>query len=209
MADIINAAKALVVGKKLTGQRPTFRVIENQKGYIVVGNGVKNLPMLMLQGMALTSGACFLAASIGLLAMPTIMDDGLGFIVRGSAAVIFAGLAAYMLWFSSRGSKPEVQINTRKGEIREAIRNRAGKTTVLRSYGFDAIGGVFIDRTFGGPKDALLVLRYKNTPQTLSVAQGSIYSIEKLKDRIGQDLLRGASPAQPKRVVPRRVQLAA
>jgi hypothetical protein len=209
MTDNKNAPWAPNVGKKLNGQRPTFRVIDNSFGYIVTGYGVKNHALLVLQGTAWTAGAVFLAAAIGLYVMPTVDEDILGNMLRNCAAVIFSALAVYMLWFSSRGSTPEVHVDTQKGEIREAVQNRAGRTTIIKSYGFDEIGGVFIDRSFGGPRDALLVLRYKNTPQTLSIAQGNVEVLERLKDRVGSDLLKGASPAQPTRVTPRRIYAAA
>ncbi len=97
------------------------------------------------------------------------------------------------MWFASRGTKLEVQIDTAQGEVREIVRNRAGRPSLLGSYGFDAIGGVFIDRINGQDRlpmgHAVLVLRYLNTAQTMPVAAGREDDLAPLRDRLGRDLM--------------------
>lgn len=209
MTDVVVATLAKIVGNRLKASSPSFRVIDSNKGYIVEGDGVKNVTMAMLQGIARIFGACFLAVAIGVLAFATIGQDIIDMTLRGGAAVISAGIAIYFLWFSSRGSHPEIQIDLKNTEVRQAIRNKTGRTSILSRFKFDEIGGVFIDRSFGGDGEALLVLRYKNTPQTMSVAQGSLSDLEALRDRIGKDLMVKPMQKTKMRIVPRRVRLAA
>jgi len=78
---------------------------------------------------------------------------------------------------------------------------------VLGVYGFDAIGGVFIDRREGAMSE--LVLRYRNTPQTLHVARGHVLTLERLRDRLGQDLMLGNQPAPANEFVAPMIAVAA
>lgn len=206
MTGIKGASKAGFVGKGFQGNVPTFQIVDHKKGYTIVGDGVKNRTLAVLQGTATFAGAIFLAAAIGLFIVPVVDGDTTGVLIRNVAAVIFASIAAYMLWFSSRGSIPEVQVDRQKAEICKAIRNKAGRATIIDRYAFESIGGVFIDRSFGGDNEAQLLLRYKNTPQTFSVACGPLDDLEALRNRIGQDLIVRPTLNNVVRIVPRRVK---
>ena len=88
------------------------------------------------------------------------------------------------------------------GEVREVVRNRAGKSTLIGRYGFDSIGGVFIDRANApSPDVATLVLRYRNTAQTLPVVRGEVSTLEALRNRLGKDLMMDIKPRRPERTI--------
>ena len=74
------------------------------------------------------------------------------------------------------------------GEVREVICNRAGKPTTVGCYGFDTIGGVFLEYN-EDHETASLVLRYRNTSQTVHVAEGTEAQLISLRDRLAQDLM--------------------
>jgi len=169
-----------------------FSIHETYWGYIVQPNGGPRLSIRIQQYVATFIGACFFAAALSIILVPQMAVGAIDYTMRGGAAVMLAGVAAFCLWFATRGSTSELQVDTNLGEVREVIRNRAGASTLLGSYGFDAIGGVYIDRTKGAASE--LVLRYRNTSQTLHVATGHPLKLENLRDRLGQDLMLRTEP---------------
>ena len=58
----------------------------------------------------------------------------------------------------------------------------------MACYGFDTIGGVFLDYNEETGKSNL-VLRYRNTVQTVPVAEGTEAQLIGLRDRLGHDLM--------------------
>jgi hypothetical protein len=173
------------VTPQMTPTPPTdFKLEERNWGYIVGNHDGAGLGVYIAQGASMLVGASFIAAAIGLVAMPSTGDT---LIMRSGVAVLFAGVAALFLWYASRGTETELQIDTRMNEVREVVRNRSGKPTLLGRYGFENIGGVFVDH-FDDTDDAALIMRYRNTPQTLLVAQGTPAILSTLKNRIQNDL---------------------
>lgn len=166
-----------------------FRVENTYWGYIIHGDGTRSWTLVGLQATAMILGAACIASCITLLAAPSVIVDQFGLAVRGGSAAVFAVIALYMIWFASRGNMTEIHIDVQKGEVREALRNRTGRTTVLGRYGVDAIGGVFLDRSCAKEGQASLMLRYKNTSQTLPIAVGRAAPLERLRDRLGRDLI--------------------
>lgn len=169
--------------------RPSgFSVEDIYWGYIVKSGRRPPIGVVVAQALSFFFGACFLTAGIGILMMPTLMFDGDLGPMRIGSAVLFGAVSVYLLWFASRGSQPELHIDTSVGEIREVICNRAGRPTTVGCYGFDTIGGVFMEQ-HPTENTASLVLRYRNTAQTVSVAEGIEAQLIPLRDRLGQDLM--------------------
>lgn len=101
--------------------------------------------------------------------------------------------AAVLLWFASRGLRPEVEVDTARREVRQMVRNRAGRPTLVARHDFETIGGVVLDRGARRgeyrPSHAALVLRYRNTVQMLPVVYGRASDLVSLRDRLGRDLI--------------------
>lgn len=191
MTDMVNVEIQSSVGDKFSAQvEPSFEIDETYWGYIVKAAGGPSVGIVVAQSASMCVGAALVAASMGLWILPSSFFGADATILRMGATIIFLGCAALLLWFASRGTQSELQIDTSLGEIREVVRNRAGKSTLLGRYGFDAIGGVFLDRTKGN-KNAALLLRYRNTAQTLLVAIGAEADLTHLRDRLGRDMLIG------------------
>lgn len=169
--------------------KPTsFAVEDIFWGYIIRAGGGPSLGVALAQAICFFFGVCLLTAAAGILLLPTLFFDGsLGAMRIGSAA-IFGAFAAYLLWFSSRGTQSEVHVDTSVGEVREVICNRAGKPTTVGCFGFDTIGGVHLEPA---PQDgvARLSLQYRNTSQTVCVAQGTEAQLTALRDRLANDLM--------------------
>lgn len=189
MTDTVDPNVGTQVSKEYAAKAPRFELDETYWGYIIRGNEGPGFSIAVLQGLAMFFGACFIAVAIGLLVAPQAMTGSLDIMMRGVAAVLFGGMAAFLLWFATRGVQTEIQIDNSLGEVREVLRNRTGNSTLVGRYGFDAIGAVFLDRTVGGKGQAALMLRYRNTSQVLPVARGTVASLEALRNRLGQDLI--------------------
>ena len=169
--------------------RPTsFEVEDTFWGYIVRSGQRPPLGVVVSQVVSFFVGACFLTAAVGMLIVPTLMLDAELAVLRLGVATVFAAFAIYLLWFASRGTRTELNVDNSLGEIREVIRNRAGGQTDIGVYGFDAIGGIFLelDEDTGHSN---LVLRYRNTARTIHVAEGTEAQLIGLRDRLGLDLM--------------------
>lgn len=202
MTDVAN-----VVGKQVDGAGfgpggLPYRIDETYWGYIILKQDGASSGTVVMQAVSMILGAAFLAAGLGLLVLPNMIAGSTDLMIRAVAAIIFFGFAAYLLWFASRGTQSEIQIDKALGEVREVVRNRAGKSTLIGRYGFDSIGGVFLDRANAPKRDhATLVLRYRNTAQVLPVVTGEISVLERLCKRVGKDLMMDIKPRRPERTI--------
>jgi hypothetical protein len=203
MADITGTIGELARPALSGDQMPSFTLEETYWGYIIRSNDRPHYFMAILQFTATCLGAVLLAGSLGLLMAPQLTSLDSDFSLRLGAAILFAGVAAYLLWFASRGTISELEVDNSQGELREVIRNRAGQSTLLGRYGFDSIGGVFLNRT-NGRQVSSLVLRYRNTATILPVANGTIAELEPLRDRLGRDLMLGMVVAERDDRAPKR-----
>ncbi len=193
------------VGQKFSANPATFSVEEIFWGYKIRSNLGAPLGLMLAQVISFFFGACLLTAAFGLFVMPSMMFSTDVGAMRIGVAVLFAGLAAYLLWFASRGTKSELHVDTSLGEIREVISNRAGRPSTVGVYGFDTIGGVFLEQAAREDGMMTLVLRYRNTAQTVPVAIGTEAQLMGLRDRLANDLM--VLP-EPMATMPRRQRAA-
>lgn len=171
----------------LRRDRPVATMTETYWGYRIDG-GQAPVWLIGLQGLCWVAGVILGIAAIGIWALPGA--NGLvGF--KLGASIPLGAVAALLLWHSSTGTVMGVEVDMRMGEVREVLSNRAGRTTVLARWGFDAIGGVDIDTVAGQKGVAELVLRYRDAPQVLRVAKGPERALVGLRDRLGRDLMVG------------------
>lgn len=173
--------------------RTSFKVETSHWGYSVRCGMPAPRLLLFVQALIWLAGCALITFALALWVLPSEITAGSAVGLKAVLTGILLATAAYCLWHSSRGVVPELQIDTSRGEVREIVRNRAGRPSVIGRYGFDAIGGVFIDRgrAFGaaGAEMSTLVLSYRNTAETLPVAQGSLADLAPLRDRLGRDLM--------------------
>ncbi len=174
-----------------------YQVDDTYWGYVIRTIDPPSLSLSIVQGLCWMAGIGFVVATLGLWLMPQAVNGSDVMGMKIGATVVTVALAFFCLWFASRGTDSEIQIDTRMGEVREVVRNRTGRSTLVGRYGFDAIGSVFID---AGPhaerrtmETGSLVLRYRNTAQTMHVATGAMSKLAQLRDRIGRDLMLAGS----------------
>ncbi len=182
--DVFDAP--VVAGWFRRGPRETV-VTETYWGYRVEGLRAP-LWLVGVQGLCWIVGVVLTVVALGLWAVPGAGGAASLVAFKLGASVPMLGVAALLLWHSSRGTRMGVEVDLRLGEVREVLSNRAGRTTVLARYGFDAIGGVHLVR---GNGTSTLVLRYRNTAQVLRVAVGYEAELAGLRDRLGRDLMVG------------------
>ncbi|MGZ9812505.1 hypothetical protein ACXN5S_18745 [Pseudoroseicyclus sp. H15] len=177
-------------------RQATYRIEEAYWGYVLRQISPLSKLKKLLQMGATLCGIFGLAMTAGLWLVP-LQEDSVALVAfRLVASLVLAGIGSSLLWFGSRGTDAELQVDIAQGELREVIRNRAGLPTLTARYAFRDIGGVFLARRAGGCRgQAKLVLRLGNTAQVIIVAAGPEETLLPLRDRLGCDLM--VRPRQP------------
>lgn len=169
-----------------------YEISETHWGYAIRTTEPAPAGLVIAQGASWIVGIAALVAAVAVWLIPPGLFDGQVMVMRWGVTILSLALAALMFWFASRGTETEFQIDTSRGEVREIVRNRAGRHSVVGRFGFDAVGSVFIDRAVQrrfGAGQSVLVLRMGNTAQVLPVASGPEPLLEPLRDRLGRDLV--------------------
>ena len=160
-----------------------YRLEEAYWGYRIVPMNAPQVRLIVQQVLAMVGGAVCVAAGIAL----AVMGGGADMILRLPVVLVALCIGAVLMWYASRGTLVQFEIDTLQAEVRAVVANRTGATTVMARYGFDSIGSVFIVRPeIGLPT---LTLRYRNTARQLAVASGAEADLSRLRDRMGRDLI--------------------
>ena len=123
--------------------------------------------------------------------------EGPPVLLQVAQGLVLALGAALLLWFATRGSTVELQVDLLRGELREAVRHRAGRPTVLGRHGLDSGATLSIHRGAGA---ASLILRFGPERPGLCIARGPEGALLALRRRLEEDLLqRGATILRPAR----------
>jgi hypothetical protein len=157
-------------------------------GYKVRSRVGAPVSVMLGQAISFFLGVCLVTATFGVLVLPTLFFDGdVGF-MRIGAAVLMGAIGFYLLWFASRGTVPDVHIDTKAREIREVVANRFGGPTTVGLYTFDEISGIYLepDETTG---QSQLLLGYNDSAQAIAIAAGTEAQLLPLRDRLAKDLL--------------------
>jgi len=174
-------------------QGHTVRLEETHWGYVLRSSERPPIVVVAGQMLAWGLGAICLMDALGLWLVPGSAIGGDALELKLGLTAVLPSATATLLSYASRGIDPEWQIGTTRGELREVLRNKAGRPTVLAHYGFDAIGGVVMDRaTLRGrlPNGhACLVLRLGNSSRLLPLIVGPETLLAPLRDRLGRDLI--------------------
>lgn len=165
-----------------------YRTEETHWGYIVSATAGLGKSLRIAQGISMVLGAIFLAIVISLWLWPALTIGVDALLMRYFATVFFGGLAALFLWYASRGSRSEIHIDLSRGEVRDVIRNKTGKLTLLGSYGFDTVEDVVIEPS-AASDEVDLVLRYATSVGSLVVASGRPRDLAALQARICKDVV--------------------
>lgn len=148
------------------------------------------------------------------LVTPDYGANNIAFSVK--VTLLFAlGLGAALFAKAGQGvDHPEFHIDTRTNEIRVGRHDVKGQFTLTARLGFEDVRSVYLLRSKERGRPALLFLRLDDAGNALEVTSGPERMLERLRERLRQDLARKplrARPARPlptlgaRKVVPRRV----
>jgi hypothetical protein len=187
MTDMPDTSRAVTIEQRrvkpadmvVTG----FAIQEAYWGYRIIPEGAPPLRLVVMQAAAMLGGAALIAGSVALMFMSRSTD----FVFMIPAIMLILAAGTTLMWFASRGTMINIEVDSMAGEVREVVRNRTGGMSVISRYGFDCVGSVFIQRPVAGT--ATLMLRYRNTARTLAVASGPEADLARLRDRMGRDLI--------------------
>lgn len=156
-------------------------------GYVIRSRMGATRGTQIAQVLSYLFGVAFSVAAFGVLVLPILFfgSEVTPFNLGGSA--LFAAMAAYLLWFASRGDTPIVHVDLGNREIRETIEHRMGRPTLLGVYPFDQIEDVFAASEEGSHM-AQLVLWLKGSDEVICLAQALPKQLVELRDRIASDL---------------------
>lgn len=164
-----------------------YTLTPRSNGYVI--RGALPLPYGVVVGQVLSYmfGVVFAVATLGILLLPVLFFAGELTAMRWGSAGLFGALAAYLLWFASRGTRAEVEVDLDAGLIREVVPHRGGAPTVVSSLTISGLGGVFREEAdAAGQYD--LVLRSPLADQSLWVARGAVGQLAPLEARLCADL---------------------
>ncbi len=159
-------------------------------GYVIHNDDKASALVMSMQIGATVVGAAFLLAAVGLWVLPSAIVSSGDIELTAIASAFFAVMGGLFLRYASRGTEVEIQVDTNSKELREVVRNRAGRPSLLAIWPFDAFGGLFIDRSRA--EQSALMLRLRNTSTVVEIARGSLKEVEALRDRLGRDMLGSA-----------------
>ena len=164
-------------------------VQENYWGYAVQNTSHVPVSFYVLQGVALFFGAALVAAVAGLWLVPSAALQSDSLILRLGLGVFFGGVAWLLIAYANRGVATEIQIDSNLCEIREVLKNRLGKSTLISQFGFESFSGMTIDRSGGDKACVRLILNSHDPAQHILVAAGSEARIGVLYGRMTRDLM--------------------
>lgn len=182
-AQVLNAHRDKTMG---------FAVEDAYWGYVIRSTARTPLYQNFVQGVAFVLGLVLLLATLGLWLLPDSLLSGPVLGLKFGASTIASMAGWYFLWYASRGTRTEVHVDTRLAEVREVVTNRVGRPTLLSRHGFDAVAEVAIDiDEAAGPsrRPACLVIRNEETSALVRVASGSREALDRLRQKLGRDLM--------------------
>ena len=166
--------------------RDVISVDETFWGYIVKGSSRVPSRVLIITGLAWLMAVGFTVAALGLWIIPATVFAGIALTTKSSASILMVCMAAILLRYASRGTQAEMQVDTVLGEVREVVRNSAGRSTLIGRYGFDAIETVYLDR---GIVNSRLMMAPRNRSNPIQVVAGATRDLDRLCNRLGRDII--------------------
>ena len=166
-----------------------FEVKTTFWGYVIKGTGGPPLLLQVAQGVVLAFGCSFTAAALVLLTTGDAAPGAAMDSMRSGLIVVLSSMALLLMWFATRGGVVELHLDTAHGELRELVRHRAGRATLLGRHGFDDSVSLTLDRGDSPDSDAALMLRLTGG-EGLCIARGPDLALQELRRRLEQELRR-------------------
>ena len=168
--------------------QPVVAVEDTYWGYLIRSHKGESFGFIMLQSASLVLGMVCLVMALGVVTLTPLMFGVALTPFRMAVVALLGVVAAYLLWFASRGTRTEIHIDTSISEIHEVIRNRAGRPTILGTHDFAKITEILIHRDDANGT-ALLVLQGDETVLSICIAMASAPRLDVLHDRLARDVM--------------------
>lgn len=159
---------------------------------------------------ALAGGTAFVSAAVavGIWIFPG-SDIGIEAVPFKMAVSGMLGIISVLaLWFASQGTIYELQIDSKKRELREVLLNKKGRAYTLRRFNFSEISSVIFKRDASESAQgfANLLIRLKTQTQSIYVVFDKEARLEDIREILAQDILQAPSERQDNSLIsPRRV----
>lgn len=178
--------------KEFSGPRPrdaSVSTVETYWGYILRANKANRSQVILLQWSTAFLGVSLLLAALGLWVLPgsTVASDVLGFKLGLTTVILVLGML--MVRFASNGTNYEVQVDSTRKELREALRNNQGKARIMKRIKFEDMDAVYIDRSKGAGSKARLMVRMAASPVVIEVACDYEEHLTQMHERLGAHIL--------------------
>ena len=170
---------------RLDGALARVSVTETWWGYVIRNEREISAARRMVTIVAGLLAVAFAVSSVALWMAPTSLLSGDVVLMKAGGSSLMALIALLFARFATEDPVVEIQVDCRKSELREVVRRTGDETRLLGRYGFEEIGGLFFDRKGGGR----LVARYRNTPHLITIAEGGGPALERIRDRLGRDVM--------------------
>ncbi|WP_375256317.1 hypothetical protein [Yoonia sp.] len=165
----------------------SFEIVRMDGGYALRPLMKVQWRILVGQFLSYLIGICFAVVALGTFLVPVLFFDGALTSLRIGAAGMSGAVAAYLLWFASRGTRSEVQIDFETELIRALIPHRGGAPTLLGVYPFSAFSAL-LHRPSGLAGLSDLALQPKDGGSALWLARAETAEIAALQSRLERDL---------------------
>ncbi|WP_424179583.1 hypothetical protein [Yoonia sp. TsM2_T14_4] len=167
--------------------QPLVAVEDTYWGYLIRSERGESFGFVLLQSACLVLGMACLVMAAGVATLTPLMFGVALTPFRMAVVALLGAVAAYLLWFASRGTRTEIHIDTSIREIHQVIRNRAGRPTILRTHDFAQITDILTQRD-DASGTALLVLQGNDTVLSICIAMASAPRLDALHDRLARDV---------------------
>ena len=154
-------------------------------GYVIRTERPVSSTSRLLTGLAGVFALGFALAGAALWIAPATVFEGPAILVKGAGSSLMALIALLLARLAAADAVVEMQVDLHRAEIREVSRREGDRARLLARYGFEEIGGLFIERAGEGR----LVARLGNTSQLIPLAEGAGPALERLRDRMGRDVM--------------------
>ena len=165
----------------------SFEIVRMDWGYALRPLMKVQKRILVGQALSYIIGVCLAVVALGTFLVPILFLDGALTSLRIGAAGISGAVAAYLLWFASRGTQSEVQIDFETETIRAVVPHRGGAPTLLGAYPFSAFSAL-LRRPAGVAGLSDLALQAKDGGSALWLARAETAEIAALQSRLERDL---------------------
>ncbi len=167
------------------GASSRVSVTETWWGYVIRNEREITAGRRMLTIVSGLLAIAFALSSVALWMAPTSLLSGDVLLLKAGGSSLMALISLLFARAATEDPVVEIQVDCRRSELREVVRRVGDETRLLGRYGFEEIGGIFFDRAGSGR----LVARYRNTAHLITIAEGGGPALQRIRDRLGRDVM--------------------